>query len=133
MTDSLDELKRDYRRIKAPPYLVTRVAASAREQERRTRGRPAMVAAALVLAVVAVLPFTRTDDADRTVVANAPSLSRLAALKPSRPDVSAPSLSNLRSPRRPPLPRKPSPTPEPPQPEQDSARLYEEETNHAHI
>ena len=132
MTDSLDRIKRDYRQIKAPPYLATRIAANIREQRPIPRRIPALVTAAFVLAVIGVLPFADRGP-DEMTAANTPSLSRLASLKPAKPNVSTPGLSKIRTVSRPPLPRKPVRPQEPPRRGQDSVQLMNEETNHVHI
>ena len=108
MNEDLQDLKRDYQSISAPPYLATRVAASVADSRVRSRfWMPAAVTCTAILALFWVLPLTNqvaNDVADKPV---RPSLAALAALKPSKPSVATPSMSQLRSVSVPQMPAKP--------------------------
>ena len=117
MNDQLDDLKRDYRAIAAPPHLATRIHASVADS--RTRSgfwMPAAVACTAIVAFFWIVPFTTqvtSNDVDKPV---RPSMSALAALKPTKPAVPSPSMSRLRSVSVPSMPAKPKPaTPSQPQ------------------
>ena len=105
MTEELDQLKQDYRDIKAPPYIATRIRAGVGDDPRRAhRWMPAAAATVLVAAVVWLSPLTEEP---MTATPAKPSRSALAPLKPKKPAVSAPSLSKLRTVSVPRMPAKP--------------------------
>ncbi len=105
MSEQLDQLKRDYRDIEAPPYLATRIRASVGDRRVRThRWMPAAAATVLVAAVVWLSPLVEDTT---TPTPTKPSLSALAALKPQKPAVSAPSLSKIKTVSVPRMPAKP--------------------------
>ncbi|MFQ5609367.1 MAG: hypothetical protein ACE5F8_03765 [Woeseiaceae bacterium] len=111
MNDELDELKRDYRNINAPPHLATRVRAVVTERKARsttwlTGAATAMVVAALVW----VLPIPWQGSSVDTPAPARPTLSALAALKPSKPSGATPSFSQLQSVTIPRMPEKPKPS-----------------------
>lgn len=111
MSDDLQNLKRDYQSISAPPHLATRIAASV--EDSRTRSgfwMPAAVACTAVLAMLWVIPITNQVADNVSEKPTKPSMSALAALKPSKPSVSTPGLSQLRSVTVPSLPSKPKAT-----------------------
>lgn len=117
MDDELDELKRNYQAITAPPQLATRIRASVAEPRVRSGfWMPAAVSCTAIIALVWMLPFVTqvsTDTADKPMK---PSVSALAALKPTKPAVPSPSMSQLRSVSVPRMPAKPKPaTTSPPQ------------------
>ena len=108
MSDDLQNLKRDYQSISAPPHLATRIAASIADS--RTRSgfwMPAAVACTAILAMLWVIPITNQVADDVSEKPSKPSMATLAALKPSRPGVSTPGLSQLRSVTVPSMPSKP--------------------------
>ena len=115
MTEDLDRLKRDYRAIKAPPHLATRIRASVDDDRLRpTRWLPALAATTIAIAA-----------------AMKPSLSTLASLKPEKPAVPSPSLSKLRSV---PVPRMPAkPKPKKPQSNRTGEPEFLEEKDHANV
>jgi hypothetical protein len=110
MSDDLQNLKRDYQAISAPPHLATRIAASVADSGTRTGfWMPAAATCTAILALLWVLPLTdhiANHVADKP---SKPSMTALAALKPSKPSVSTPSMSQLRSVSVPPMPAKPKP------------------------
>jgi len=110
MNDKLDDLKRDYQDISAPPHLASRVRASVADE--RVRPHSWMPAAATLTAIVAVIwmmPFAWLQQSSVTATPTKPSMAALAALKPEKPATSAPSLSQLRSVSVPRMPAKPRP------------------------
>ena len=117
MNNELDDLKRDYRAIAAPPHLATRVLASVADSRSRSGfWMPAAVTCTAIVALVWVLPLTMQVSSDAAKTPTKPSMSALAALKPTKPAVPLPSMSRLRSVSVPSMPSKPKPaTPSPPQ------------------
>ncbi len=129
MTDDLDKLKQDYRAIKAPRHLATRIRASVDDERRRpTRWLPAIAATTIAIAAVAMFPLLY-QPADMTAMK--PSLSTLATLKPAKPAVPAPSMSKLRSV---PVPRMPAkPKPKKPQSNRSGEPEFLKEKDHANV
>ena len=110
MNNELDDLKRDYKAIAAPPHLATRIHASVADSRHRTGfWMPAAVTCTAVVALVWVLPFTTQVSSNATSTPTRPSMSALAALKPSKPTTPAPSMSQIRSVSVPRMPAKPKP------------------------
>ncbi len=108
MNDELDDLKRDYRAIAAPPHLAARIHASVADS--RTRSgfwMPAAVTCTAIVALVWMLPFTTQVSSDAVATPATPSMSALAALKPTKPAGPSPSMSQLRSLSVPSMPAKP--------------------------
>ena len=135
MNDKLDDLKRDYRAIAAPPHLATRIHASVADS--RTRSgfwMPAAVTCTAIVALVWMLPFTTQVTSDAVEKPATPSMSALAALKPTKPAVPSPSLSQLRSLSVPSMPAKPKlATPSQPQTNFDYETKSLKEKNDAYI
>lgn len=105
MNKELDQLRHEYRNIKAPPHLATRIRANVGTAPRRSRRWvPAAAATVLVAAVVWLSPLVDQTTSESPVK---PSLSALAALKPEKPAVRTPGLSKLRSVSVPRMPAKP--------------------------
>ena len=101
--EALRSLKHDYHALQAPPYLATRIRAGLDEQARRsTRRRPVYAAIAIVLAVLALLPFMQ-----RQQVTAPQSLASLSLGMSSVKLPPSPSLARLRSVRTPTLPPRP--------------------------
>ena len=129
MTDDLDQLKRDYRAIKAPPHLATRIRASVDDERLRpTRWLPAIAVTTIAIAAVAMFPLLY-QAAD--VATLKPSLSTLASLKPEKPAVTAPSLSKVRSVPVPRMPEKPKP--KKPQSNRTGEPEFFKEKDHANV
>ncbi|MFQ6007102.1 MAG: hypothetical protein ACE5OQ_16550 [Woeseia sp.] len=131
MRDDLDQLKRDYRRIKAPPYLAARIRAQAAEAPAyRRRWRPAIAAVAVAVAVIVLAPLLQKEPSTQTTRSS--SLTMLSRIAPHKPVVPAPSLSRVRSVTSPALPSRPllKPTPK-------SQTFFDtdvlKETDHAYI
>ena len=126
MNDDIDELKRDYRAITAPPHLATRINASVAGSRTRTRfWIPAAVTCSAIIALVWMMPDTNRATPDAIAK---PSMSALAALKPAVPP---PSLSQLRSVSVPRMPTRPM-VAAPPQPQtnhQKENRVLKEKNN----
>lgn len=138
MSEDIDELKRDYRRITSPPHLQTRIRAEVSEQTHKGHSLlPATAAIIVGIAALWILPFAWQQQSSNLQTPTKPSLSALAALKPVRPSVGTPSLSNVRSVSVPKLPAKPILTPAKPQsnidPSFDLKNTDLEEKHHAHI
>lgn len=103
----MQELKQQYQRIKAPPYLATRIRAQAPQRPAR---RPAWVpVAAMVTVAFGVLSVALIvqQQASHVVAPPRPSLSMLSRLTPDKPGFSVPGMSRIRTVKRPALPPKP--------------------------
>lgn len=108
MTEEWDKLKQDYRDIKAPAHVATRIRAEVANDPLRSRSWIPAGATVMAIFIVAWLapnvgeqPVTPTEKSSR------PSLSAIAALKPSAPAGTSISMSNLRTVKQPKLPTKP--------------------------
>mgnify|MGYP001822808589 CR=1 FL=1 len=102
----LSALRRDYRALKAPPFLATRIRAGVDERStRRARRRPLFAAVAIAAGVLAILPFINWQAATQQ-----PSIQPMASLSLGLTTVKlppSPSLAKLRSVSPPPLPPRP--------------------------
>ena len=109
MSDDLEKLKKDYRAIRAPAHLATRILAETRDRPRRS-WLPAAATVAVAVAAVTVAPILLQQQAGEDSVAPKPtSLSSLSGISASKPKVKAPSLSSVKSVTLPALPKKPAP------------------------
>ena len=135
MSNELDDLKRDYRQISAPPHLATRIHASVADSRSRSGfWMPAAVTCTAIFALVRVLPFTTQVTSDAVEKPAIPSMSALAALKPTKPSVPSPSMSQLRSVTVPSMPAKPKvTTPSQPQTNYQFENTTLKEKNDAYI
>lgn len=110
MSEDLEELKRGYRKISAPPYLATRICAEVADQPpAKSHWMPIATTTLAVAAIVWVLPFALQQPAQSTAKPTKPSLSALAALKPDKPKRATPTLSQLKSVSIPAAPVRPKP------------------------
>lgn len=112
MSDDIDKLKREYRAIRAPDYLATRIRAETRDDDRKRRSwLPAMATIAVAVAAITVTPVLLQQQAsDETVAPKPTSLSSLSGVASSKPRIKAPSLTRVKSVAVPALPKKPRPT-----------------------
>ena len=132
MNDDFDELKRDYRDIKAPPHLATRVRAAVSDQPVRSFGwLPGAATAMVAIAAVWLLPIAWQDTTVDAPKPAKPSLSALAALKPTKPPIVAPSMTRIQSVSIPRMPAKPKPAQ--PQSNIQIDNEFLKENDHAHI
>lgn len=110
MSDDLNDLKRDYRAITAPPQLATRVIARvAGSTTRPGFWMPAAVTCTAILALIWMLPFTGQVPSDIAASHGKPSIPTLTSVRPSKPKSSVPSMTQLRSVSVPIMPSKPKP------------------------
>ena len=109
MSDDIRKLKQEYRGIRAPAHLATRIRAETADQDKRRRTwLPAMATVAVAVAALTVTPMLLQQQADQDAVAPKPtSLSALSGISSQKPAVTAPSLSKVKSVTVPALPRKP--------------------------
>lgn len=110
MTDGLQQLKRDYRNIEAPPYLAMRIRATVADRSApRRRWLPALATVAVAVAVISVTTIVLQvqPQSARTMTLRSPSLAMLSRMTPDKPAVPVPGLAKMRSPRTPVLPSKP--------------------------
>ena len=135
MNDELDDLKRDYRAISAPAHLATRIHASvAKSRTRSSFWIPAAVTCTAILVLVWMLPFATQVPSNAPKASAHPSMSTLAALKPAKPAVPSPSMSQLRSVNVPSMPAKPGlATPSQPQTNNPIENEFLKEKNDAYI
>lgn len=125
--DRLDELKRDYRAIEAPPHLATRIRAEVAERPmRRHRWMPATATAMVAISAVWLLPMLWQQPDVEAPRPSKPSLSAIAALKPDKP-AAAPSLTQLKTVPKPRMPSKPQLRPAKPQTNFENDELKEKD------
>ena len=130
MNDEFESLKKNYREIEAPRYLETRIRAEVADRPTRNHGwLPVATTAVLAAAIVGILPMLWQGGTE-TPVKTTPSLSAIAAIKVEKPAGISPSLSKVRSVKRPPMPRKPRPS----EPGEQTNSVIDdfEEKDHAH-
>jgi hypothetical protein len=135
MSENIDKLKQDYREIRAPGYLATRIRAEVSDRDLPTRSwLPALAPVAVAIAAVAVAPLLTQQQPDENAVAPSPtSMSALTRLSSLKPAVSTPSLSTIKSVKVPALPRKPGTDPkEQPQTQFEFENENSEEKDHAY-
>lgn len=110
MTTELDDIARDYREIRAPDSIATRVRAETADRPAAgQRWLPVAVAVTVAVAVLGMLPTLWQLEEANVVTPVKPSLSAIAALKVDKPAVNPPSLSRIRTPSAPRMPSKPRP------------------------
>ena len=133
MSEELDELRANYRDIKAPQHLATRIKAEVSDRPLRSHGWMPATATAMVAALVALLlpVFWQQAGVDAPQPTK-PSLSALASLKPDKPEVRTPNLSQVRSPRAPRMPKKPRLKKDQPQTQYRFEDEVLKENDHAH-
>lgn len=135
MSEDIGKLKKDYREIRAPEYLATRIRAEVadRNSPRRT-WLPVLAPVAVAIAAVTVAPLLMQQQAgDEAATPKPTSMSTLTGVSSLKPAVTAPSLSNMKSVKVPALPRKPKPDSEQtPQTYFDMKDENLKETNHAY-
>jgi len=133
MNDELNDLRRKYRNITAPPALATRVLASVPKARVRHHGwLPVAASLVAVVVVIGLAPFDLLPHSGKPSMTLRPSLSALATLKPGKPAVPAPNFARLRSVSVPSMPAKP---PKLLKPQTNNPIDYEffKEKYHAHI
>lgn len=111
MSENIDKLQQDYREIRAPAHLATRIRAEVADLESPRRSwLPALAPIAVAVAAVTVAPLLmQQQPGDETVAPKPTSLSSLTRLSALKPEMSIPSLSRMKSVKVPALPRKPKP------------------------
>jgi len=111
MSEDIDKLKQDYRDIRAPGHLGTRIRAEVADRDLPTRSwLPALAPIAVAVAAVTVAPLLmQQQPGDETVAPKPTSLSSLTRVSSLKPEMSTPSLSKMKSVTVPALPRKPKP------------------------
>ncbi len=133
MNDDIEKLKHDYRNIEAPAHLATRIRAEVADRPvRRHSWMPVGATLMVVVAAVWLVPYLAQLEQTPSPTPTKPSLSALATLKPDKPQVAAPSLSKLRSVKRPSLPPKPKMAPAKPQTYIEFENELLEEKDHAY-
>lgn len=108
MSDEIDELKRQYRSITAPPHLAARIRANLKKPPSR---RPMWIpiGASLTVAFGALtVTMIMQQNPTNTTVQTKPSLPSLSRMIPKKPQLPAPSVTQIRSVRLPALPPKPA-------------------------
>lgn len=106
----LEELRQSYRAIRAPANTAARVLSTAQAQT-RPRGslRLAYAGTALVVGILAVLPFMTLRESAPDQLSMLPSLTAVSRAMPAKSGVSTPSLSRVRSVSMPAMPKRPGP------------------------
>jgi len=111
MSEDIDKLRQEYREIRAPGHLATRIRAEVAGLDSPRRSwLPALAPIAVAVAAVTVAPLLmQQQPGDETVAPKPTSLSSLTHLSSLKPEMSTPSLSKVKSVTVPALPRKPKP------------------------
>jgi hypothetical protein len=111
MSEGINKLRKDYRDIRAPEHLATRIHAEVADRKPPHRSwLPAFAPVAVAVAAVTVAPLLMQRQAsDESVPPKATSMSTLTRVSSLKPAVTAPSFSNMKSVKVPALPRKPKP------------------------
>ena len=111
MSEDIDKLKQDYREIRAPEHLATRIRAEVADRDSPRRSwLPTLVPIAVAVAAVTVAPLLmQQQTGDESVAPKPTSLSTLAHVSSQKPAMPVPSLSKMKSVKVPTLPRKPRP------------------------
>jgi len=114
MSEDIDKLKQDYREIRAPEHLATRIRAEVSDRDLPKRSwLPALAPVAVAVAAVTVAPLLmQQQPGDETVAPKPTSMSSLTRVSSLKPEMSTPSLSKMKSVTVPALPRKPKPNSE---------------------
>jgi hypothetical protein len=131
MTEPLDELAREYRDVRAPATVATRVRAEVRDRKAPRFGWVPIASTAALAAVLAgALPMLWQSTAVTPDTATRPSLSTLASLKVERPASVSPSLSDVKTVKAPRMPTRPRRVP--PKEQTNIEIEFLEEKDHAH-
>jgi len=131
MTNKLDDIAREYRKIAAPEQIAARVRARTADRPVASHGwLPAGTAAVVAVVVVGMLSTLWRPAGDVTTSPVRPSLSAIAALRIDKPAFKPPSLGSIRTPAAPKMPSKPRLDPD----GEQSRNGFEdtEEKQHAH-
>ncbi len=131
MSNELEKLARDYRDVKAPPYLATRIRAEVANRPVRNHGwLPVATTAVLAAAIIGLGPMFWNSAGGPDAHPATPSLTTLASIKVEKPSAVSPSLSKVRTFKAPRMPAKPKAT----GPKEQTNSLIEifEEKDHAH-
>ncbi|MDJ0939093.1 MAG: hypothetical protein QNJ00_04975 [Woeseiaceae bacterium] len=132
MTDELDQLREDYREIKAPQALATRIRAEVADRPRSHGWMPVAATAMVAIVVAWLLPMLWQQTAMERPQPIKPSLSALASLAPEKPRVKTPNLSQVQSPSAPRMPKKPQLKKDQPQTQYRFEDEVLKENDHAH-
>ncbi len=129
--NDMEQLKQEYRNIKAPPYLATRIRAEVAGRAMRPRMlMPAAVT--LAVAMLAVVPLLFIGKPLHEPVKTMPSLAMLSQMTPDKPGTPVISLANVRSMAKPAMPQKPVwVTPTGPRRRSLMNHIYSKENYHA--
>ncbi len=131
MTEPLDELAREYREVRAPRSVATRIRAEVRDHRAPRFGWVPIASTAALAAVLAgALPMLWQSSAVPPNTVTRPSLSTLASLKVERPASVSPSLSTVKTVKAPRMPARPKRVP--PKEQTNIEIEFLEEKNHAH-
>ncbi len=131
MSEPLDELAREYREVRAPATVATRVRAEVRDRRAPRFGWVPIASTAALAAVLAgALPMLWQSSTVTPDTATRPSLSTLAALKVERPAHVSPSLSKVKTVKAPSMPARPKRVP--PKEQTNIEIEFLEEKDHAH-
>ncbi len=126
----LQALRRDYRALKAPAFLETRVRAGVIDrQARHSRRRPLLIAVAVAIAMLAIVPFIARHELATPPVSMAALPMGLTSVRLPPP----PSLTKLRSvstPALPPRPARPQPDTSGKSPEVQTHNPWQKENTH---
>jgi len=107
MSDDLRDLQQQYRRVKAPAHLATRIRAQVSQTPARFKAWIPVAGLVTVACGVLSVALIMQQQSTSIITPPRPSLTMLSSLTPDKPGMSMPGLSRIRSVRTPPLPPKP--------------------------
>ena len=94
--NEINELRRRYRAIEAPPYLATRVLATVESRAHSGwKWRTATVSGIVAVALIALIRLSIWDSPTSVPTPGYPSMSALADSIPAKPDAPLPSLASI--------------------------------------
>ena len=129
---ALETMRDDYRAVKAPRYLKTRIQAEVAGGRRRTslqRWHPIAAGVTLALGLLVATPLLKEESGTRASgTPPLPSLAAASRVVPRKPATSLLSLSRLRTVKKPRLPTRPSPgaAPQTRHPDVDEFKMVKE-------
>lgn len=131
MNERIDELQKEYREIKAPQHLATRIRAEVAERPDRSHSWMPAGATVMAIALVAWLaPLGEQQTGTSPTMPSKPSVTAIAALMPDSPATVSVSLSQLKTAKKPKMPPKPRPASATPRTNLESETDLLEETTH---
>lgn len=108
MSNSVEDLRKRYQRMEAPPYLATRILGHVGDEPSKRRWLPAVATLGVVAFVMAVVPRFTQQPPDAVSEQATISFATLSRMTPTKPAMTSPPLSQLKSIKTPVMPARPS-------------------------